>query len=60
MAGKVKRIIKLMNGQIWQQIEYYYEYHYAYMPKVLVYPSAGGFKMKIEGTSQAVGVQRLR
>ena len=22
-------IIKLVNGQIWQQIEYYYEYHYA-------------------------------
>jgi hypothetical protein len=53
-------IVKLMNGQIWQQTEYHYEYHYAYMPKVLVYPSGGGFKMKVEGTSQAVGVQRLR
>jgi len=52
-------IVKLMNGQIWQQTEYHYEYHYAYMPKVLVYPSGGGFKMKVEGTSQAVGVQRL-
>jgi hypothetical protein len=52
-------IVKLMNGQIWQQAEYHYEYHYAYMPKVLVYPSGGGFKMKVEGTSQDVGVQRL-
>jgi len=52
-------IVKLMNGQIWQQMEYHYEYHYAYMPKVLVYPSGGGFKMKVEGTSQAIGVQRL-
>ena len=24
-------IVKLMNGQIWQQAEYHYEYHYAYM-----------------------------
>jgi len=53
-------IIKLMNGQIWQQKEYHYEYHYAYMPKVLVYRSGGGFKMKVDGTSQAVGVERLR
>jgi hypothetical protein len=53
-------IVKLINGQIWQQMEYHYEYHYAYMPKVLVYPSGGGFKMKIEGTEQAIGVQRLR
>jgi hypothetical protein len=49
-----------MNGQIWQQTEYHYEYHYAYMPKVLVYPSGGGYKMKVDGTSQAIGVQRLR
>jgi hypothetical protein len=49
-----------MNGQIWQQIEYYYEYHYACAPKVLVYPSGGGFKMKVDGTSGGVGVQRLR
>jgi hypothetical protein len=53
-------IVKLIDGQIWQQTEYHYEYHYAYMPKVLVYPSGGGFKMKVEGTSQAIGVQRLR
>jgi hypothetical protein len=55
-----KTIVKLMNGQIWQQTEYHYEYLYAYMPKVLVYPSGGGFKMRVEGTSQPIGVQRLR
>jgi len=53
-------IVKLMNGQIWQQTEYHYEYHYAYMPSVLVYPSGGGYKMKVDGTDQPVGVQRLR
>jgi len=25
-------IIKLMNGQIWQQTEYYYYYTYSFMP----------------------------
>lgn len=53
-------IVKLLNGQIWKQTEYHYEYHYAYMPKVLVYPSGAGFKMKVEGTSEPVGVERLR
>ncbi|KRR09987.1 hypothetical protein CQ12_06140 [Bradyrhizobium jicamae] len=53
-------IIKLMNDQIWQQTEYHYEYRYAYMPKVLIYPSGGGHKMRVDGTSKPIGVQRLR
>ena len=53
-------IIKLMNGQIWQQIEYYYRYHYGYMPDVLVYRSAGGWKMQVEGIGKAVRVERLK
>jgi hypothetical protein len=32
-------VVKLMNGQVWQQTEYHYEYHYAYMPKVLIFSS---------------------
>ena len=53
-------IVKLMNGQIWQQSEYHYHYHYAYMPKVLLYRSSGGYKMKVEGVERAIGVQRLK
>jgi hypothetical protein len=26
----------------------------------MLYPSGGGFKMKVDGTSQPVGVERLR
>jgi len=52
-------IVKLMNGQIWQQTEYYYHYHYAFMPDVSVYKSGGGWKMKVEGIDRAVGVQQL-
>lgn len=53
-------ILKLMNGQIWQQTEYYYHYHYAFMPKVIIYKSNGSYKMKVEGVDKAIGVGRLR
>jgi len=53
-------IVKLMNGQIWQQTEYFYYYHYAFMPKVLIYKSGSGYKMKVEGIEKAVGVKRLK
>jgi hypothetical protein len=53
-------IVKLMNGQIWQQTEYYYEYHYAFMPDVVIYKSGSGYKMSIKGVGKAVGVKRLR
>jgi hypothetical protein len=53
-------IVKLMNGQIWQQTEYHYHYHYAFMPKVLIYRSGGSYKIKVEGVDKAVGVERLR
>jgi hypothetical protein len=52
-------IVKLMNGQIWRQTEYHYEYHYAFMPNALVCRAGGGYKMKIEGVD-TVGVERLR
>jgi hypothetical protein len=53
-------VVKLINGQIWQQTEYHYTYHYAYRPEVLVYRSSSGYKMKVEGVDEAVGVTRLR
>jgi len=53
-------IVKLMNGQIWQQATYHYEYHYAFMPEVLIYRSGNTFKMKVEGTDEAVAVERLK
>jgi len=54
-------VFKLANGQIWQQKEYAYTYHYAYRPKVLIYRSqAGGWKMKVDGVERAIGVERLK
>lgn len=53
-------IVKLANGQIWQQTEYHYTYHYAYGPSVIVYRSGSGYKMKVDGVDKAVGVELLR
>ena len=53
-------VVKLVNGQIWQQAEYYYHYHYAVMPKVLVYKSGDGYKMKVDGIDRSVLVKQLR
>ncbi len=53
-------IVKLTNGQIWQQNEYYYTYHYAFMPHVLIIKSGNGYKMKVDGVNKLVGVTQIR
>lgn len=52
-------LVKLVNGQVWQQSEYWYHYHYAYMPKVTIITS-GGYKMQVAGTPRAIRVTRLK
>ena len=52
-------IVKLMNGQIWQQSEYYYHYLYVFMPKVLIFRSGVRYKMKVDGVEKSVGVSLL-
>ena len=53
-------IVQLANGHIWQQTEYRYDYHYAYMPEVVVYQSAGGYKMCVDGVSRCIRVTRIK
>jgi len=53
-------IVKLMDGHIWQQSEYYYEYYYAFMPKVLIFKSGDGYKMKVDGVEKPIGVKQLK
>ena len=52
-------IFKLTNGQIWQQTEYHYTYHYAYRPRVTIFNSSGGCKLMVEGVSQTIRVRQL-
>ncbi len=53
-------VFKLMNGQIWQQAEYSYYYHYAYMPGVLIFKKGTGYVMRIEGTNKEIRVKRIK
>ena len=53
-------IFKLVNGQIWQQTEYAYTYSYKYMPKVTIYRSSSGWKMKVDGMDREIRVRRLK
>jgi hypothetical protein len=53
-------IVKLTNGQIWQQSDLHLEVHLAIMPKVVVYRSGIHYKMKVEGAHEAVEVVRLK
>jgi len=50
----------LANGQIWEQVEAYYWYWYAYYPRVTIYSSYGAYKMQVSGIDRAVTVKRLR
>jgi hypothetical protein len=48
-------IVKLTDGSVWRQDEYYYEYRYAYRPKVDIFNG----KMQVNGMNRAVRVRRL-
>ncbi len=52
-------VVKLENGQVWQQCEYWYHYHYSYMPEVTI-TNNGGYKMLVAGIPHAVRVERLK
>ena len=53
-------IVKLINGQIWQQAEYSYNYTYAYRPSVVIYKLESGYAMQVEGKEGSVRVKRLK
>jgi hypothetical protein len=51
-------VYELVNGQVWKQSHYKYEYKYAYMPDALIYDPGGGYLMQVEGT--IARVRRIR
>ncbi len=51
-----KTVVELTDGSKWQQVEYHYEYHYAYRPEVTLAHD----KMLVEGMSRAIQVRRVR
>jgi hypothetical protein len=53
-------VFKLVNGQIWQQIDGRYKYKYKYSPKVLIFRSGVGYEMQVEGVDGRIRVSRLK
>ena len=53
-------IFKMMNGTIWQQAEYSYMYHYAYMPEVQIYEKGDGYYMKVENVDEEIRVNQIK
>jgi hypothetical protein len=48
------------NGNVWQQAEYKYEYHYAYRPEAIIFDGANGPELRVEGMNETVRVKRIR
>lgn len=48
-------IVKLTDGSVWRQAEYFYEYRYSYRPRATIANGA----MLVEGMSRAVRVERV-
>jgi hypothetical protein len=51
---------KLANGQIWEQVEAWVWVWIWVNPNVTIYPSSGGYKMKVENIDHSVLVRRVR
>ena len=49
-------IVKLMNGQSWQQTGFEYAYTYRYSPTVTIYKTGGTYEMDVAGVSKRVRV----
>ncbi len=50
----------LVNGQVWRQTSFECLYRYAFMPRVIIYGTSGGHRMRVEGVPSTVPVTRLR
>ena len=53
-------IFKLMNGQVWQQMDGRYKYTYKYGPKVIIFRSGPAYKMQVDGVEGTIAVRPLR
>lgn len=53
-------VFRLTNGQVWQQVQFAYRYHYAFMPKVMIVRTDAGYRMTVDGVSGSILVKRLR
>jgi len=57
---KGETIWKMDNGDIWQQSSLGIHLHLAIHPKVLIYRTSTGWKMKVDGDDEDVAVKKLK
>ena len=50
---------ELTNGQIWEQAEYSYSYHYAYRPNATIYNDGYNYRLSVDGMSGTITVRRM-
>lgn len=48
-------IVRLANGSVWRQDQYYYRYQYKYRPRVII----DGRQMYVEGMPKSIRVRRI-
>jgi hypothetical protein len=53
-------VYKLVNGQIWEQTEYWIWVWVWVNPKVLIWNDGGIYRMKVEGIDHPVMVRRIK
>ena len=51
-----KTLVEMTDGSKWIQVDYLYEYHYAYMPQATLIDSD---RLHVDGMSQPVRVRRV-
>jgi len=49
---------RLINGQVWRQAHYKYNYHYAYRPNARVLTDGSRYFLEVEGMNEIIEVRR--
>ena len=52
-------VFEFTNGRKWRQAQYYYLYHYAYMPSAKVVNENGQYVLMVDGVNAKVPVRQV-
>lgn len=52
-------VIQLMNGEQYQQVEYFYFYTYSFMPSISIVPYGINYKIKIDGIDREIEFKKI-
>jgi hypothetical protein len=55
-----EKVYRLLNGQVWEQTGIEIDLSIRIMPRVIIWESAGTYKMWVEGMPRPTTVQRLK